>query len=197
MIIKDPTPVSSFLSIEKDMNLIVDKMIKNKRLLRLLYYKTPDALDRPNISQQNEIDLVSNNIKIIPYLQFEEHNTYENYILINFKKFTPNETNPEFRDNIVQFDVVCHYDQWHLKDFQLRPFKIAAELDSMFNDSRLTGIGRLKFLGAHVMTFNDGIHGGVCLTYQAIHGEEDKKNFPTPQDQIVFDKDFVEMIESD
>jgi hypothetical protein len=30
-----------------------------------------------------------------------------------------------------------------MKDFQLRPFRIAAELDSMFNDKHLTGIGTL------------------------------------------------------
>ena len=30
-----------------------------------------------------------------------------------------------------------------LDDFQLRPYKIAAELDAMFNESRLTGIGTL------------------------------------------------------
>ena len=31
------TPKSSFLSMEKDMNLIVNKMFKNERLKRLLY----------------------------------------------------------------------------------------------------------------------------------------------------------------
>nr|DAD78716.1 MAG TPA: hypothetical protein [Siphoviridae sp. ctB3v5] len=30
----------------------------------------------------------------------------------------------------------------------MRPFKIAAEIDSMFNKSKLTGIGELQFLGA-------------------------------------------------
>lgn len=197
MIIKEKTPISSFLSVEKDMGLMVDKILKNKRLLRLLHYNTEDALDRPNLSPVEEAKLIGKNIRVVPYLNIEEENTYENYVLISFNRFSPNGTNPEFRDNIVQFDVVCHYDLWHLKDFQLRPFKIAAELDSMFSDSHLSGIGHLKFLGAHVMTFHDGIHGGVCLTYKAIHGEEDKKTFPTPQDQTLFEQDFWEMSESD
>jgi hypothetical protein len=31
----------------------------------------------------------------------------------------------------------------------LRPYKIAAEIDSMFNDRYLTGIGKLEFVGAN------------------------------------------------
>ena len=33
-----------------------------------------------------------------------------NYIMINFDNFSTNATNPEFRDNIIMFDVICHYD---------------------------------------------------------------------------------------
>ena len=43
-------PKSSFLSIEKDIAIIINNLMKNERLKRLLYYTTPDALDRPNIS---------------------------------------------------------------------------------------------------------------------------------------------------
>ena len=39
------TPKSSFLSIEKDMSIIVRELLKNERLKRLLYYTTPDVLN--------------------------------------------------------------------------------------------------------------------------------------------------------
>jgi len=58
-------------------------------------------------------------------------------------------TNPAYRDNIISFDIVCHFDQWNLGNFALRPYKIAAEIDSMFNNKRLTGIGKIEFLGAN------------------------------------------------
>jgi len=44
----------------------------------------------------------------------------------------------------------------------------------MFNDKRLTGIGKLEFLGANQMILTDE-YAGLCVMYQAIHGEEDKK----------------------
>jgi hypothetical protein len=86
-------------------------------------------------------------IKIVPKLKVDKPEFC--YVIISFDNFTPNMTNPEFRDNIISFDIVCHFDQWNLKDMQLRPYKIAAEIDSMFNRKKLTGIGEILFLGAN------------------------------------------------
>jgi hypothetical protein len=43
-------PKSSFLSIEKDLSIITNMMLKNDRLKRLLYYTTSNALDRPKLT---------------------------------------------------------------------------------------------------------------------------------------------------
>nr|DAN97183.1 MAG TPA: hypothetical protein [Caudoviricetes sp.] len=51
MFIKAPVPKSSFLSTEKDTALIVDKIMRNERIKRLLYYTSEDALDKPNITE--------------------------------------------------------------------------------------------------------------------------------------------------
>ena len=37
-------------------------------------------------------------------------------------------------------------------------------------------------------------YAGICLMYQAIHGEEDNKNMPTPQDEKQLIKDFEDML---
>jgi hypothetical protein len=98
-------------------------------------------------------------------------------------------TNTEFRDNIIEFDIICHFDQWHMKDVELRPYKIAAELDSMFNGEHLTGIGELQFLGANQIVLTDE-YAGLCVMYQAIHGEEDKTKMPNPNDEEKFEEHF-------
>ena len=116
-------------------------------------------------------------------------------MIISFDNFSPNANNPEFRDNIIEFDIICHFDQWHMKDFELRPYKIAAELDSMFNGKHLTGIGELQFLGANQMILTDE-YAGLCVMYQAIHGEEDKKKMPNPNDEEAFIKHFDAMFNS-
>ena len=75
---------------------------------------------------------------------------------------------------------------------QLRPYRIAAEIDSMFNDKHLTGIGTLQFLGANQIILNDEF-AGLTMMYSAIHGEEDKKNQPNPTKQEQFEADFNEL----
>ena len=188
---KYPQPISSFLSIDKDMNLIVDMITKNPRLKKLLYYTTKDALDRPNLTEDQTLELFGKNIKMVPKLTVD--GSVLNYIIIGFDNFSSNTTNPEFRDNIIEFDIICHFDQWQLKDFQQRPYKIAAEIDSMFNEKHLTGIGKLEFLGANQIILTDE-YAGLCLIYQAIHGDEDKKPMPNPLEQEKFEQDFNTMM---
>ena len=180
-------PHSSFLSVEKDLELITNKILKNERLKRLLYYTTKDALEKDNIGEDATYELFGKNIKIVPKLYID--GSVLNYIIISFDNFTPNATNPEFRDNIISFDVICHFDQWHLKNFQLRPYKIAAELDSMFNGKHLTGIGNLEFLGANPLPINEEF-SGFTLIYRAVHGDEYKKNLPYPVENDEFVEEF-------
>lgn len=183
-------PKSSFLSMEKDTNLIINKMFKNERLKRLLYYTSKDALNKPNLNEDQSLELIQNNIKIVPKLYVD--GSVLNYIIINFDKFIPSE-NPEFRDNTIEFDIICHFDQWQLQDFALRPYKIAAEIDSMFNNTHLTGIGELQFIGATQIILTDEF-AGLCLLYEATHGEEDKKSMPNPRDEERFLKDFNDLV---
>ena len=182
-------PKSSFLSVEKDMNLIVEKICRNSRIQKLLHYTTKDCLSRPKLKEDEVLELFGKNVKIVPKLTVD--NSVLNYIIVSFDNFTANATNPEFRDNIIEFDIICHFDQWNLTDFKLRPYLIAAELDSMLNGEKLTGIGTLDFLGASQMILTDE-YAGICLMYSAIHGEEDKKGMINPVDEEQFIKDFLE-----
>lgn len=187
-------PKSSFLSIEKDLEIITNKIFKNTRLQRLLYYTRTDALDQENLNEEQQQELFQKNIKIVPKLYID--GSVLNYVIISFDNFTPNAENPEFRDNIISFDIICHFDQWQLKDsFQLRPYRIAAEIDTMLNNQHLTGIGKLDFLGANQLIINEEF-AGVSLMYSAIHGEEDKKGQLNPNNDAEFEAEFNEIVNS-
>ena len=185
-------PKSSFLSINKDMRLLVDKILSNERLKKLLYYTTRDALDKPKLTEEESISLFGKQIKLVPKLYVD--GSVLTYIIISFDNFVES-GNPQFRDNIIEFDIICHFDQWQLKDYDLRPYRIAAELDSMLDKPKLTGIGLIEFLGANQIILTDEF-AGVCLMYRTYHGEEDKKKLANPAEQEEFEKDFKEMIET-
>lgn len=182
-------PKSSFLSVEKDTELLINKILANKRLQKYLYYTEKDPLSKPNLTADQALELFDNNIKIVPKIYVDR--SVLQYIIIQFDNFTPS-SNPEFRDNTIEFDIICHFDQWKIKDFQLRPIRIAAEIDSMLDNKRLTGIGKVEFIGASNILLTDE-YAGICLMYRTYHGEEDKKFFNDPVEDEQFIEDFKEM----
>lgn len=185
-------PKSSFLSINKDMRLLIDKFLANDRLCKLLFYTDSNALNKVKLTDEQKIGMFNKNIKIVPKLYVD--GSVLNYMIISFDNFVES-GNPEFRDNIIEFDIICHFDQWQLKDFDLRPYRIAAEIDSMLNGQKLTGIGRIEFLGANQILLTDEF-AGICLMYRTYHGEEDKKKMPNSADQEQFEQEFKEMIQA-
>lgn len=174
-------PKSSFLSVDKDMNLIVNRILENERLCKMLYYSSADALKRRELTEEEKLSMFGKNIKIVPKLTVD--NEVLQYLCIGFSNFITNPTNPEFRDHTIEFDIICHFDQWTLGDFALRPYKIAAELDTMFDKKKFTGIGLLEFVGATPIMLTDEF-GGLCLMYRTVNGEDDRKHAPVDQEDI-------------
>lgn len=163
-------PESSFLILEKDLNRIAKLMLTNPRLLKLLYYREADAQSKPNLTEEQKLGLINKEIKIIPKLDIDKECPI--FVVISFDNFTPNASNPLFRDCTVNFDILCHPDHWNLGNFQLRPYKIAGELDAMFNMRKMTGIGELNFLGANNLVLNDQLMG-LTLMYRSVQSTED------------------------
>lgn len=184
-------PESSFLSIEKDLNLVIEKILSNKRVQKLLFYNTADCLTRDNLTKEQINELFKKNILVVPRALVTGQDI--NTIAIYFDNFTRNFTNPEFRDNTITFQIMCQYDNWQLDDLELRPYRIAAELDSMFDEEHLTGIGKTEFVGAQMQPLTKD-YGGVILTYRVIHGDEDKKDMLNPLSNDQFIKDFNERV---
>lgn len=181
-------PKSSFISIEKDMGYIIDMMLKDSRLKKLLYYTTKDCLSQPELTDDESATLITDRyIRMVPKVQVDK--TVLNYVIISFDNFVPNATNPYYRDNVISFDIICHMDQWELGDFQLRPYKIAAEIDTLFNQKHLSGIGLLEFVGASQLIL-DGEFAGLTLMYSAVHADDDQKNSPNTKDQEDMDANF-------
>ena len=180
-------PHSSFLSVEKDLNLIISKIMKNQRLLKLLYYPTSNCMTQPDLTNEQKMLMFGEHIRIVPKIEVDPE--IKSYLTISLNNFFPNDTNPEFRDNSIYFDIVCDLDCWHIQDFELRPYRIAAEIDSMFNGKHLTGIGDLEFVGAKLDVITDQLVG-MALAYKAIHGGEDKRGMPNPAKEADFIRDF-------
>ena len=165
-------PKSSFLGMSKDTSLIIDKILSNNNILKLLYYTTSDWTKKPNLTSEQKKSLFENKqISNIPKIEVDREKM--NYLIIAYDAFTPNLTNDFYRDHIVEIRIICHFDDWDINDFELRPYRIAGELDSILSGQHLTGIGKLEFIGANQDVYDDEF-GGITLRYLAIRGNEDK-----------------------
>lgn len=181
-------PKSSFLSVDKDMATLCNMFISNDRLCRLLYRTDRTPMQDKNLTDEEKIKLFTDKyIRTVPKISINSETL--NYIIISFENFLPNRKNNEFRDNDIIIDIICHFDQWSIADGQLRPYRIAGEIDSMLDGARLSGIGTLEFKGGDQMLYSSEF-GGITLLYRAVHGEDDKKNFENPADQELFLEEF-------
>jgi hypothetical protein len=192
---------SSFLAYEKDIETILKKLFvepynnKNARikaqqsvqikdhredLKRLLVINEKDCLDNRDSKIYNDtilkVDLAylrqNGYIKLEPKFNFSEHAEIKSYIIISMDNFVPNETNPQFRDCTVSFDIICHTDCWDIGNYRLRPLKIAGYIDGILNNAKLSGIGEFHFLGCNELILNEDF-SGYTLSYTAIHGSDD------------------------
>lgn len=175
----------SFLSCEKDAELIIKKLFVESRpysdiLKRLLLINTPDCLY--DMTNQAYLDKIKNTsiqdlheqqyIRFSPKLELEENAETKSYIRISFDHFRPSK-NTQYRDCIVEIDIICHPEYWDLGNFRQRPIKIAGYIDGILNNNKLSGIGTLQFAGMNEIVLDKNL-AGYCLMYEAVHGNDDR-----------------------
>ncbi len=147
---------------------IANKIMQNQRICRLLKYQTRDPFkEECNGKPQPDVDgaeLVNKQILIVPKI-FDDSTEKMSYITAIFDDFVVNQINPEFKVSTVRFDIACPYDEWLLNDHSLRPYLIMQEIDIMFNQSKMAGIGNLQFHRADNLTLSPWI-GGYSMRYK-------------------------------
>ena len=129
---------SSFLSCEKDAEIILRKLFIESRpysddLKRLLVINTRDCLDdktnpiylkkieEMNLQKLVEQGYIGQQLKV----NLQEFEEVKSRIIINFDKFSPNVTNPEFRDCNIIITILSHFDVNDLGNYRRRDLKIA------------------------------------------------------------------------
>ena len=198
-LIKTQPIYSSFLSCDKDTETIIKTLFVDSKpysdiLKRLLVVNKPDCLDTENTDYQKLIDSKSlgtlieeGYIRLNPKIARTEFEDIRSFILITFDNFTPNRSNPEFRDCTVNFDIICYMDEWCLDDYKVRPLAIVGYIDGILNsltdknkltvrstgnNIKMSGYGTYKFLGCNLAVLNEDI-SMYTLSYRAEHFTED------------------------
>ncbi len=153
-----------FEAMGENLFIIMDKLVKNQRLCRLLHYssKTPFEVTE----QQPDIegtDLVHKNILIVPKPP-DEIITQESFIVALLNNFYLDTENNDFKVSAIKFNIMCPFDDWVMSASAPRPYMIMQEVDKMFNGERLKGIGTLRFVAAQPLIVSPQL-GGYSMEY--------------------------------
>lgn len=178
---------ASFLSCEKDIETIINKLFVKSRpysdiLKKLLIIDQPDCLDSSKSEYQTIIDGFSirrmkeeNYLLFVPRIEKLIHENFKSQILVEFDDWVPTSNN-HYRDCTISFTIICPLTKWELDDYKMRPIQIAGYIDGILNNTRLSGIGTLNFIGASQVILDEE-HGGLIIRYIATHGDDDKGSF--------------------
>lgn len=142
---------------------MADRLMSNQRLCRLLKYPCREPFSE-DLADVNGEDLIHKQILIVPKL-FDGSTEKMSYIVTVFDDFSILASNNEFKVSTVRFDIACPYDEWVLNDTSLRPYLIMQEIDNMFNQSKMQGIGNLNFWRADALTLSPWL-GGYSMRYK-------------------------------
>jgi hypothetical protein len=153
----------SFLQISDDLKLIIEKIISNDNLCKLLYYADKGALSKPALTEDQKYSLIGDKVLVVPVVLKEDD--LQSYLIVQFDNFSPNEASEViYRDFTLTIDVLVNTKIWTLDDWTLRPYAIMHELDSMFNMSKLNSLGPINFIGANALIINE-FFMGFTLAY--------------------------------
>lgn len=193
---------SSFFSCDKDIHAILKTLFVSSRpysdiLKRLLIINNKDCLDQSNEDYKKVInsfslgDLIEKGyIRLNSKISRGTHEQIKSFILISLDNFSSNNYNPEYRDYIINFDIVCYNDAWTLNNYKIRPLAICGYIDGILNsltdnnkymatgslkpNIKLSGIGQYKFLGCNYHVLNQDL-AMYTLSYYGMHFSQDVK----------------------
>lgn len=151
-----------FMVMGKNVFGILNKILQNQDLLKLLKYTDKDPLSHKDLNQDEIDEMIGKNILFTPVIPDEEQQA-ESFLTILFENYQINE-NIDFKDATLRFDIICPSNTWVINDSELRPFKIMQIIDGMINGARLEGIGNLQFRESNVI-IPSAYHTGYMMEY--------------------------------
>ena len=191
---------STFFSCGTDMQAILKSLFVLSRpysdmLKRLLIINNKDCLKKNNQDYQKIIDNFSlgdlidkGYIRLNSKISRGTHEQVKSYILISLDNFSPDDTSAQYRDYIINFDIVCYNDTWVLDDYQIRPLMICGYIEGILNsvtslnqtnlarsyksNIKLSGIGSYAFLGCNYSVLNEDL-AMYTLSFYGKHFSED------------------------
>ena len=122
---------------------IIKRLMKNKELVKLLYYTDKDPLSKEELTEQEIKTLIYEKlIKIVPKVEAKE--TAQSVVAMSVRGGSTDKNNDEFTNIKISFEIFVPMTQWIIKDENLRPFAILGEIQKSLNGKTVNGLGKIR-----------------------------------------------------
>ncbi len=139
---------TNFNRLDDIYNNIAIKIVNNDKIAKLLYYPDADALDKPNLTQDQKLGLIRQTdrdkcriFNIAPTYFVTEGQRAE----IRIYEASISSIDPYKGRVRYSFDIVCHQELWVLSNGQRRVMQIIIEILTELNGEDVGGIGKMAF----------------------------------------------------
>ena len=121
---------------------IMNRLMANQNLLKLLYYTDKDPLSNPDLTdEQIKNEVFEKLIKIVPRVGPKE--TANSIISMRVVRGRNISANDDFQQLLLSFEVFVPLTQWIIKNTNLRPFCILSEIKESLNGKVVNGLGKI------------------------------------------------------
>lgn len=121
---------------------IMNRLLANQDLIKLLYYTDADPLSNPDLTQGQIKEIAFNKlIRVIPRVEPKENS--QSIIAIRILNGTTNYENSEFKNVIISIESFVPLSQWMIAGDNLRPFAILGQIQESLNNKTINGLGKM------------------------------------------------------
>ena len=122
---------------------IVNRLIANDELVKLLHYENDNPLEQPALSKEvKQKEVFEKLIKTVPRVGTKD--TAKSVIVVYVQRANRVAGNKEFKNVRVLVDVIVPLTQWYIKSDNLRPFAILGKVQESLDDKIINGLGKIS-----------------------------------------------------
>jgi len=121
---------------------IVNRLMANENLMKLLYYTDKDPLSQPNLTdEQKQNEIFNKLLKVIPRVGPKD--TANSIVTVRVASGHKISRNTEFMSLVLSIEVFVPLTQWIIKSDNLRPFLILGEIKKSLDNKDINGLGKI------------------------------------------------------
>lgn len=133
-----------YRELDNIMNVVIGQLLlRNQNLCKLLYYY-PECEDNFQYNPLAQPDIEDTSILLMEHIfplpkNPDAETKKQAFVNVTLTGGDRMVENTGFRNLFLVFDIICHLDEWIIKD-SYRVYKIAEEIDTMLNNQLITDI---------------------------------------------------------